>query len=188
MSSHLWGAEDGREGRHTENDGGAVRLQPSTNTDENGLTSGHSLSAFDDEHDTFFHIKSCEDYRSLMSSFPVGDDTSVVNLSDMVLKESHISLLSKGLSFCPTLDRPDLGELKRDMDIFHHSPKLRAHFQEGDTTKLPPKKVGCPLKSASMQQASPCDTPASSSLVDSMPTTMTTENLALTARQHRIQV
>ena len=45
-----------------------------------------------------FAIKSLEDYPSLLPSFLLTDNRSVVNLSDMVSREAHISLLSRGLN------------------------------------------------------------------------------------------
>jgi len=44
---------------------------------------------------------------------------SVVNISDYKLTEAEISLLSKGLNFCPTPGEPDFGEIRRDLDSFH---------------------------------------------------------------------
>ena len=49
---------------------------------------------------------------------------SVVNLSDFVLEPRHVSLLSKGLTFCPTPGVPCMGDLRRDLDNFHQ----KAHF------------------------------------------------------------
>ena len=44
---------------------------------------------------------------------------SVVNLSNFELNENHISLISRGLMFCPTPANPDPVLLKEDMDHFH---------------------------------------------------------------------
>jgi hypothetical protein len=53
---------------------------------------------------------------------------SVVNLSKVQLTESMISLLSKGLNFCPTPDEPDLHLLKQDLDAFHTSLRRSLFF------------------------------------------------------------
>ncbi len=57
-------------------------------------------------------------------------DKSVINLSSFQLSDHHISLLSKGLSFCPTPGEPDLGELRRDLDEFHRNVLLKSHFEK----------------------------------------------------------
>ncbi len=51
-----------------------------------------------------------------------------MNLSDTELQPHQISLLEKGLTFCPTPGEPDMADLKRDLDTFHRNVKLRAHF------------------------------------------------------------
>ncbi len=53
---------------------------------------------------------------------------NVVNLSDFVLLPRHVSLLSKGLTFCPTPGEPCMGDLRRDLDDFHRKVKLKAQF------------------------------------------------------------
>ena len=45
--------------------------------------------------------------------------TTIVNLSDFNLQDYHVSLLSKGLTFCPTPGEPDMGEMRKDLDRFH---------------------------------------------------------------------
>ena len=57
-------------------------------------------------------------------------DKSVVNLSDLELNEHHISLLSRGLKFCPTPPSPDPGLLREDMDRFHTRLRQIAFFDE----------------------------------------------------------
>ena len=53
---------------------------------------------------------------------------SVVNLSDFSLEPHHVSLLKRGLTFCPTPGEPDMADLKRDLDAFHRNVKLLSHF------------------------------------------------------------
>ena len=47
----------------------------------------------------------------------------VVNLSDKVLDDAELSLLSKGLTFVDTPDSPDMGVLTEDLNKFHSSIK-----------------------------------------------------------------
>ncbi len=53
---------------------------------------------------------------------------SVINLSDHQLTLAEISLLAKGLSFCPTPGEPMMGNLREDLDKFHLSLKRTAFF------------------------------------------------------------
>ena len=62
---------------------------------------------------------------------------SVVNLSNMVVKDSHISLLSKGLNFCPAPRAATTGELKIDLDKFHRSLRLKSYFNKDKQKKQP---------------------------------------------------
>jgi hypothetical protein len=59
------------------------------------------------------------------------DATSpVINLSTFTLTRDHISLLSKGLTFCPTPGEPDLSSTRADMDKFHRQMRLRHYFDK----------------------------------------------------------
>ena len=66
----------------------------------------------------------------------------------MTFNEHHISLLSKGLKFCPSQDRVDMAKPRSDLDKFHHKLRFRAIFHKDDKSKLPPKPVGTPTKLA----------------------------------------
>ena len=52
----------------------------------------------------------------------------VVNLSDKILNDAELSLLSKGLTFVDTPDLPDMGILSEDLDKFHLSVKRHLAF------------------------------------------------------------
>ena len=54
---------------------------------------------------------------------PVNCYPGVVNLSNKVLSEPELSLLSKGLTFVDTPDLPDMDVLSEDLDKFHLSIK-----------------------------------------------------------------
>ena len=58
------------------------------------------------------------------------NDRSVVNLSKHRLSGPELSVLRKGLTFCPTPGEPDMGELRRDLDKFHRNLKLKSHFEK----------------------------------------------------------
>ena len=62
-------------------------------------------------------------------------DKLVVNLSEQVFTSDQLSVLSKGLNFCPTPKDPNPGDLRNDLDDFHRRLRLRLHFldPEGDS-------------------------------------------------------
>ena len=53
---------------------------------------------------------------------------SVINISDVTLTDTEMSLLSRGLNFCPTPGEPDFSEIKQDLDKFHTSLRRKAFF------------------------------------------------------------
>ena len=59
------------------------------------------------------------------------DNTStnklVVNLSRLKLSNGSLSLLSKGLNFCPTPNEPNPGQSKDDLDNLHRILSLAHH-------------------------------------------------------------
>ena len=57
-----------------------------------------------------------------------GTDSLVVNLSDYTLNEHEISILSKGMKFCPTPGEPNFGALREDLDHFHTRIKRKLFF------------------------------------------------------------
>jgi hypothetical protein len=61
----------------------------------------------------------------------------VVNLSSFQLTPAMISLLSKGLNFCPTPGEPDRYMLRRDLDRFHVNLRQRLHFSKNLSSTLP---------------------------------------------------
>ena len=54
---------------------------------------------------------------------------SIVNLSDFTLNEHHITLLKRGLKFCPTPGPPNPGDLREDMDRVHKRLRQIAFFE-----------------------------------------------------------
>jgi len=55
---------------------------------------------------------------------------SVINLSSFQLTPPMLSLLSKGLNFCPTPGEPDVHSLRQDLDKFHVSLRRTQHFSK----------------------------------------------------------
>ena len=53
-----------------------------------------------------------------------------MNLSDHSLTPGQISLLSKGLKFCPTPGQPELADIKCDLDRFHTLICLKHFFSD----------------------------------------------------------
>ena len=54
---------------------------------------------------------------------------NVVNISNKVLTQAEISLLSKWLKFCPTLKELDWSGIKRNVKEFCRKIKCKAYFE-----------------------------------------------------------
>ena len=55
---------------------------------------------------------------------------SVINLSDRMLSTDEISVLSRGLKFCPTPACPDPGLGRDDLDKLHRRLRLKSFFED----------------------------------------------------------
>ena len=71
-----------------------------------------------------------------------GGDHIVVNLSKRVLTEAEISLLSKGLKFCPTPEKIDIYQLRKDIREYIRRIRLKEYFYseenvDGDFSEMP---------------------------------------------------
>ena len=67
--------------------------------------------------------------RKCQNKYDKCDDSNcVVNLLTVDLSEAEVKLLSKGLSFCPTLQKIDWIELKADLEDFSHRLRLKEYF------------------------------------------------------------
>ena len=60
------------------------------------------------------------------------DSKLVINLSSVSLTKDQVSVLSKGLNFCPTPAELDPGLIRADMDSFHRRLRLLARFNDED--------------------------------------------------------
>ena len=92
-------------------------------------------------------VASCNSNNSNLGNKPVNCYPGVVNLSDKILSESELSLLSKGLTFVDTPDLPDMGILSEDLDKFHLSIKRHLALGKlntfvGDTNTPQPRSEG----------------------------------------------
>jgi len=66
------------------------------------------------------------------NSLTTTSQSAVVNLSSFPLTEPMLSLLGKGLNFCPTPGEPDTYELRKDLDKFHVSLRRKQFFSKKD--------------------------------------------------------
>ncbi len=76
-----------------------------------------------------------------VQDFHVPIEKSVVNLSEYTLSSPMISMLSKGLSFCPMPGEPNLIDLKNDLFKFEHNLKWRLHFANQNTHSTLPSSI-----------------------------------------------
>ena len=60
---------------------------------------------------------------------------SVVNLSSHILTPAQMSLLEKGLNFCPTPGEPDMLELRKDLDRLHRLLRIKSFFMKDKVKK-----------------------------------------------------
>ena len=67
---------------------------------------------------------------------------SVVNLSDHILTDDQMRILSKGLKFCPTPGPPDPGETREDMDKLHRRVRQIAFFEDPEYNEDPDNTLG----------------------------------------------
>jgi hypothetical protein len=63
---------------------------------------------------------------------------SIVNLSNFILNKDHISILNRGLKFCPTPGPPNVADLREDMDRFHKRLRQVAFFDDLEDPPLAP--------------------------------------------------
>ena len=89
----------------------------------------------------FFNIL-CDIENNLLTVFNKLNNseytTGIVNLSKYSLTNTEISVLSKGLHFCPTPGAPDIGDIMQDLDEFKRKTRLQLFFS--GTTQDPLKE------------------------------------------------
>ena len=57
-------------------------------------------------------------------------EKTVLNLSKTVLTKDQMSVLSKGLNFCPTPGESIQGEQRSDSDSLHNRLRLKSQFSD----------------------------------------------------------
>ncbi len=57
------------------------------------------------------------------------ENKNVVNLSTLTLEKEHITLLQRGLKFCPTPGKPNIGDLRDDLYRLHTRLRQIAFFE-----------------------------------------------------------
>ena len=86
----------------------------------NGTSEEPGVADLSTDMQNRFDVNKCiASYLQGVGSITDLDKNLVVNLSDHVLTDDERSLLSKGLTFCPTPGEADMVDLKRDLDRFH---------------------------------------------------------------------
>ena len=60
------------------------------------------------------------------------DTSMVVNLSGTTLSDAELSLLSKGLSFCPAPPKPDAFQMEMDLGDFYRRLRLKEFLYNSD--------------------------------------------------------
>jgi hypothetical protein len=63
-------------------------------------------------------------------------ERTVINLSSYDLKETDISVLLKGLKFCPTPGEPQIGQVLDDLSGFFRRMRLQAYFNDPETDAM----------------------------------------------------
>ena len=71
------------------------------------------------------------------SSLILTMDNLVINIGNMLLTPDQISILSKGLNFCPTPGEPSSGDLRCDLDSLHIRLRLHSYFKDEEDSSPP---------------------------------------------------
>ena len=75
----------------------------------------------------------------------------IVNLSRFVLNENKISLLSKGLGFCPTPGAPDIGNISNDFNDCRRNVRLHLFFSSWWQQSVPTVNCDQPFQDRSFK-------------------------------------
>ena len=106
-----------------------------------------------------FFYQLCNIETNLLNIFNKLNDTNyvngIVNLSKHTLTKSEISVLSKGLGFCPTAGVPDIGNIIQNLDAFKRITRINLFFQ-GSNEDLEPgdTQSGVPFEHKSLKPKS----------------------------------
>ena len=80
----------------------------------------------------YIHIVDENNIKSSKNKMKTTD--TICNISSTKLSESEISLLNKGLNFCPSTKEPNKEQLLDDLYFFCRKLNLKEYFHGGDTT------------------------------------------------------
>ena len=105
-----------------------------------GSPTGLALDVPDNTYDDDFYVLNINN-----NSNDPKLDTLVVNLSAHTLTADEISVLKRGMKFCPTPGEPNFGELREDLNNFHTRLRRQLFFsslpeekdEEGDRVPQP---------------------------------------------------
>ena len=88
-----------------------------------GLVSGKSLSLS-------ARIYSVKEKYPTYKLNDIEYTSGIVNLSKHILQDPEISVLSKGLGFCPTPGAPGIGDIIQDLDNFKRKTRIQLFFTD----------------------------------------------------------
>lgn len=71
-----------------------------------------------------------DDFTKSLKNVNLEETVSVINLSNRVLSDTKISVLSLGKEFCPTPGEPNMGEIRSDLDRFHNNCRKTIFFSK----------------------------------------------------------
>lgn len=101
-------------------------------------------------------IESCySELDELLEITQIPHTPKVINLSNRTLDPDELSLLQKGLSFCPTPGEPKMGDLVRDLDHFHDTIRWQYYFRDNPTEMDPFDKMVMTSKALKKHQRYP---------------------------------
>ena len=108
----------------------------------------------------------------------IPDLDNVINLSDHMLTIPQLEILNKGLKFCPTPGEAQMGDLRRDLDKYHRSLRLKCHFKDDQSKGAEGTSIGLfnDTNCLKLQSNSKYNPPMSSSTLE---TVITMNELAL---------
>ena len=106
--------------------------QPQSREDQENIGTSESLMFF-------YELYNIE--NNMLALFNKLNDieytSGIVNLSKYILQDPEISVLSKGLGFCPTPGAPDIGDIIQDLDNFKRKTRIQLFFTDPNQGSKP---------------------------------------------------
>ena len=72
----------------------------------------------------------------------MSDPDKVINISDHVLSGPQLEILNRGLKFCPTPGEAHMGDIRRDLDRYHRSLRLKNHLKNDTNVVTDASSIG----------------------------------------------